>query len=60
LISKELGDANKLLYDIMALHFYFVTVITENKNDVQISKLKVGFTSYDKEKEKYKLFLFQS
>jgi len=47
-----------LLDDIMALHFYFATVITENKNDAQISKLKAGFTSYVQEKEKCKLFLF--
>jgi hypothetical protein len=46
------------LYDIMALRFYFATVIPENKNDAQISKLKVDFMSYDQEKEKCKLFLF--
>ena len=57
-ISKELGNNNMLLDDIMALHFYFATVITENKNDAQISKLKAGFTSYVQEKEKCKLFLF--
>ena len=41
---------NTRLDDIMVLHPYFTTVTTEKRNDAQISKLKVSFTSYDQEK----------